>query len=187
MIISRTNQHDTPFIRWLVVCIYIVGILFISSSTILQYGFGLNADPYCKTAILLCLIFYLSAKVLMYLFLAERARLMTLPLANRKYDKIWLANMAMIVIGFGVIAILSFVYLVSEVSPVDGQCRIGLRLGIIVALGAYDFCINMWLTGLFIKLAAKYSENFFPDCVSRCWNGLRQALRLHATSLPADA
>jgi hypothetical protein len=49
----------------------------------------------------------------------------------------------MIVIGFGIIAILSFVYLVSEVSPVNGQCRIRLRLGVIVALAAYDFCINI--------------------------------------------
>jgi hypothetical protein len=187
IIISRENPHDTPYIRWLVICIYIVGILFVSSSTILQYGFGLNVGPYCKTAILLCLVFYLSAKVLMYLFLAERARLMTLPLVNRKHDKIWLANMAMIVLGFGTIAVLSFVYLVAEVSPIDGQCRIGLQLGILVALGAYDFCINMWLTGLFIKLAAKYFENFFPECVSRWWKVLSQALRLQATSLPSDA
>jgi hypothetical protein len=187
MIISRTNQHDTPFIRWLVVCIYIVGILFISSSTILQYGFGLNAAPYCKTAILLCLIFYLSAKVLMYLFLAERARLMCIPLVNRKHDLIWLANVAMIVVGFGIIAVLAFVYLVSQVSPIDGQCRIGLQLGITIVLLAYDLFINMWLTGLFIKLAAKYIERIFPERVSRWWNGLTQRVRRQAISLPANA
>src|SRR5438045_2508345 len=112
MIIGRENPHNTPVIRWLVICIYIVGILFISSSTILQYGFGLNVGPYCKTAILLCLVFYLSAKVLMYLFLVERARLMCLPLVNRKQDLLWLANMAMVVIGFGTIAVLAFIYLV---------------------------------------------------------------------------
>jgi hypothetical protein len=186
MIISRTNAHDTPFIRWLVICIYIVGILFISSSTILQYGFGLNVAPYCKTAILLCLVFYLSAKVLMYLFLAERARLMCIPLVNRKHDLIWLANVAMIVIGFGIIAVLAFVYLVSEVSPTDGQCRIGLQLGITVALLAYDLFINMWLTGLFIKLAAKYMERFFPEWMSHWWKGLSQRLRPQATSLSAN-
>jgi hypothetical protein len=187
MIISRKNPHDTPFIRWLVICIYIVGILFVSSSTILQYGFGLNVTPYCKTAILLCLVFYLSAKVLMYLFLAERARLMCLPLVNRKYDSIWLANVAMIVVGFGIIAVLAFKYLVSEVSPIDGQCRIGLQLGITVALLAYDLFINMWLTGLFIKLAAKYIDRLFPECVSRWWTGLNQRLRPQATSSPANS
>jgi hypothetical protein len=123
----------------------------------------------------------------MYLFLAERARLMRLPLANRKHDAIWLANMAMIVIGFGIIAVLAFVYLVSKVSPVDGQCRIGLHLGITVALLAYDMFINMWLTGLFIKLAAKYMDRFFPERVSRWWKVVSQCLRPQATSLPANA
>src|SRR5277367_5090510 len=187
MVISRENSQNTPFIRWLVICIYIVGILFVSSSTILQYGFGLNITPYCKTAILLCLVFYLSAKVLMYVFLAERARLMCFPLVNRKHDLIWLANISMVVIGFGIIAVLAFVYLVSEVSPVDGQCRIGPQLGITVALLAYDLFINMWLTGLFIKLAAKYIKRFFPECISRRWNDLSQRLRPQAISLPASA
>jgi hypothetical protein len=183
MIIRRENPHDTPFIRWLVICIYVVGILFISSSTILQFGFGLNVASHCKTAILLCLVFYLSAKVLMYIFLAERARLMRLPLVKRKQDTLWLANMAMIVVGFGIIAVLTFVYLIAVVSPIDGQCRIGIQLGILIALGVYDMCINLWLTGLFLKLAAKYIDNFVPECVSHWWKVLCPCLHPQATSL----
>jgi hypothetical protein len=187
MVISRENIHETPFIRWLVICIYIVGILFISSSTILQYGFGLNAGPYCKTAILLCLTFYLLCKVLMYMFLVERARLMCLPLVKRKHDTLWLVNMGMVVIGFGIVGILAFVYLIAYLSPVDGQCHIGVRLGITVALGGYDMLINFWLTGLFIKLAAKYMRRFFPECVSRWWKAPSQRLRPQVISLPANA
>jgi uncharacterized membrane protein (DUF485 family) len=164
-----------------------VAILFISSSTILQYGFGLNDDTYCKTAILLCLVFYLSAKVFMYMFLAERARLMRLPLVNRKRDFVWLANMVMIVIGFGIIAVLSFMYLVSRVSPADSQCRIGLQLGITVALLTYDMFINVWLTGLFIKLTSKYTTRFFPECISRRFTVLNQNVRRHSTTIPDGA
>jgi hypothetical protein len=94
--------------------------------------------------------------------------------------------MAMIVIGFGIIAVLAFVYLVSKVSPNDGQCRIGLQLGITIALLSFDLFINMWLTGLFIKLAARYIDRFFPECVSRWWKVLSQRLRPQATSLPVD-
>ena len=112
---------------------------------------------------------------------------MHLPVVNRKHDAIWLANMGMIVIGFGIIAVLAFVYMVSEVSPIDGQCRIGVQLGILVTLGAYDMCINMWLSGLFIKLAAKYMDNFFPEWVSRRWKVLSQRLRPQGISLPANA
>jgi hypothetical protein len=31
---------------------------------------------------------------------------------------------------------------------------------------------NMWLTGLHIKLAAKYMDRFFPERVSRWWKVL---------------
>jgi hypothetical protein len=47
--------------------------------------------------------------------------------------------------------------------------------------------INMWLTGLFIKLAAKYMDRFFPERVSRSWKVLSQRLHPQATSLPANA
>lgn len=112
---------------------------------------------------------------------------MCLPLVDRKHDFIWLANMAMIVMGFGIIAVLSFIYLVSKVSPVDGQCRIGLQLGITIALLSYDMFINVWLTGLFIKLTSKYITRFFPECISRWWIILNQRLRPQASSLLADA
>ena len=186
MIIRRENLHDTPFIRWLVIFIYIVGILFISSSTILQYGFGLGTGPYCKSAILLCLTFYLSAKVLMYMFLVERARLMCLPLVKRKHDTLWLVNMAMVVVGFGIVGILAFIYLIANISPVDSQCHIGVRVGVTVALGGYDMLINFWLTGLFIKLAARYIRRLFPECISRLWKVPSQRLRPQSISLPAN-
>jgi hypothetical protein len=95
--------------------------------------------------------------------------------------------MGMIVIGFGIIAILAFVYMVSEVSPIDDQCRIGVQLGILITLGVYDMCINMWLSGLFIKLAAKYMDNFFPECVSRWRKVLGQCLHPQTISLPSNA
>jgi hypothetical protein len=191
-IIGRRNPHETPFIRWLVICIYIVGILFISSSSILLYGFGLNLNHQCKGAIILCLVFYLSGKILMYMFLVERARLLCLPLKHRKHDVLWIVNMAMVCVGFGIVAILSFVYLVSKVSPDDGQCRIGLQAGAAGALLAYDTFINVWLTGLFIKLAAKYMKNFFPEPISRQWRRLRhrpsiQRIQLSAGNKQDDA
>jgi hypothetical protein len=186
MIIRRKNLQDTPFIRWLVMVIYIVGILFVLSSTLLQYGFGLNAPSNCKAAIILCLVFYLSAKVLMYIFFVERARLMCLPIVQRKYDKIWWGNMIMVVVGFGVIAVLAFIYLVSEVSKVDGQCRIGLQLGITIALLVYDMFINVWLTGLFIKLAAQYMKKFFPDRVTRWWEIFNRRLRPQQVDVSMD-
>ncbi|KAH0538464.1 hypothetical protein FGG08_004962 [Glutinoglossum americanum] len=186
VIIRRKDLHDTPFIRWLVIIIYVVGILFVLSSTLLQYGFGLNVVKNCRAAIILCLVFYLGAKVLMYIFFVERARLMCLPVVQRKYDKVWWGNMIMVVAGFGVIAVLSFVYLVTEVSPVDGQCRIGLRLGVTVALLAYDMIINVWLTGLFIKLAAQYMKKFFPDRVSKWWEIFNRKLRPREDDISMD-
>ncbi|KAI9773687.1 MAG: hypothetical protein M1840_006961 [Geoglossum simile] len=183
VILRRGGIVGTPFIRWLVILIYVVGITFVISSTLLQYGFGLNVASHCKAAIILCLVFYLSAKVLMYIFFVERARLMCLPVVRRKYDLMWWGNMIMVVVGFGIIAVLSFIYLVSHVSAVDGQCRIGLQMGITIALLAYDMLINVWLTGLFIKLAARYMRKFFPDRVSRWWEIFNRNLRPHSPAV----
>ena len=47
--------------------------MFVLSSTILQASFGLNSDPNaCDAGILLCLVCYLSSKVLIYFFLVEK-------------------------------------------------------------------------------------------------------------------
>src|SRR5438046_8991180 len=47
--------------------------------------------------------------------------------------------------------------------------------------------INVWLTGLFIRLVAKYMRKFFPERVSRWWEIFNRRLRPQSVNLPLDA
>lgn len=60
-------------VRQLVVLLYCFAMAFIVSSAILQSGLQLVDYQQCFAAIIICLIFYVGAKVLMYLFLVSEA------------------------------------------------------------------------------------------------------------------
>lgn len=60
-------------VRQLVVLLYCFAMAFILSSAILQSGLELVDYKQCFAAIIVCLIFYVGAKVLMYLFLVSEA------------------------------------------------------------------------------------------------------------------
>ena len=61
----------------------------------------------CRGSIELCLAFYVVAKVLVYLFLLERAS--SIRGLRRMRDPYWMAGVAIIIFGFGTISIFAFV------------------------------------------------------------------------------
>lgn len=57
-----------------VLAVYIDSYLFVFVTAVLQFALGVNKNvQICDGAILLCLVCYLSTKVLIYLFLVEKA------------------------------------------------------------------------------------------------------------------
>lgn len=59
-------------IRVLTVIVYLGTVCFIISASILISGWDFTTEAFCKAAIDLCLVFYLSHKTFMNLFLVER-------------------------------------------------------------------------------------------------------------------
>jgi hypothetical protein len=56
-----------------VFAIYVDSWLFVFATAVLQFGFGVDsALSICEAAILLCLVFYVTTKVFIYLFLVEK-------------------------------------------------------------------------------------------------------------------
>jgi hypothetical protein len=58
-------------------------------------------------------------------------------------DYWYIGNLAIIILGFGSIAVLSFIFPVAEFS--DRKCRIGLPFKITQPLLVYDIIINLYL------------------------------------------
>jgi hypothetical protein len=142
-----------PLIRFYLLAVYFWGICFIISVATLQFGYGVSSQRVCLASIMLCLVFYVVDKVIMYLFLIERAHVVRCRQYLRRSDRWYLFNTAIVALGFGTIAILSFIFPVAEFSTVDGKCRIGLPFKITLPLLIYDISINVYLTFHFLYFA----------------------------------
>lgn len=140
------------FIRLLVFMLYFAAIGFVASTAILQSGLDLSTIGSCRAAIYTCLVFYVGSKVLIQLFLVERAHAIRFRLKRRRQDWLWLVSVAIIVIGFGSIAGIAFAYPISHLASKDRRCRIGVPPKVTVPLITYDILINAALTGVFVAL-----------------------------------
>ncbi|KAF2095274.1 hypothetical protein NA57DRAFT_44928, partial [Rhizodiscina lignyota] len=155
-------RRNPPFIRILVTLLYVFAALLILSASTLYFGITLSTLPACHATIIVCLIFYVGSKVVMYLFLVERAHALRAPYLRRLHDWMWLGMMFVVITGFGTIAGAAFAWPIAEVGgkaissdippAADGRCRIGIPLKVTVPLLTYDIFINIALTGVFLWL-----------------------------------
>jgi hypothetical protein len=99
----------------------------------------------------------------MYLFLVERVHVVRRKRYSRRTNRWYIINLAIIALGFGSIAVFSFMDPVAELSPVDGKCRIGLPFKITLPLLIYDVCINVYLTAHFVYFARPHVNKWPPE------------------------
>ncbi|KAI9891290.1 MAG: hypothetical protein M1814_002803 [Vezdaea aestivalis] len=170
--IKRMNMS-----RALVIAIYLCGIFFIASASLLQFGATISTISRCKSAIIMCLVFYVGGKVLMYVFLCERMHAIRRNYLTRLQDHIWVMAIVVVIIGFGVIACLSFVYPVFDISKKDGRCRIGLPFKITLPLLIYDILVNSSLTIVFFWLVRPFMRKGMPSFAPACARRFHVAYR----------
>ncbi|KAM0719354.1 hypothetical protein Q7P37_005259 [Cladosporium fusiforme] len=151
-ITDRSHEKPLTFIRIIVFMLYFAAISYVATAAILQSGLDLSTIGSCRAAVYVCLVFYCGSKVLVQLFLVERAHAVRYHLKRRRRDFIWVVSLAVIVLGFGSIAGIAFAYPIVELAPTDHRCRIGVPLKVTVPLIAYEVSINLALTGVFIAL-----------------------------------
>jgi hypothetical protein len=123
----------------------------VATTAILQSGMDLSTVSSCRAAIYVCLVFYLGSKVFVQLFLVERAHAVRYRLKRRIEDRVWLAFVAIIVLGFGSITSVAFAYPVANLAS-DQKCRIGSPTKVTLPLLVYDIMINVGLTVVFVAL-----------------------------------
>ncbi|XTI92068.1 hypothetical protein V2W45_1471720 [Cenococcum geophilum] len=115
------NLLAMDFIRPIVVTLYMLAVAFVIAAAIVESGLGLCSFTICRTAILICLVFYVSSKVTI-------AHVLRAPYLRRAHDWIWLARMIVVASGFGTIIVFAFIYPLTDLSTTDGKCRIGFPL-----------------------------------------------------------
>ncbi|KAJ3943810.1 uncharacterized protein N0V96_006743 [Colletotrichum fioriniae] len=145
---------------FVVLAVYIDSYLFVFVTAVLQFALGVNKNvQICDGAILLCLVCYLSTKVLIYLFLVEKAHIIRGATKPRLQSKLYLFNSFGMLGVYAVIAILNFIFRITRID--DGQCYIGMQKVSMIPLISFDAVVNVYLTILFlIPLKSKASQAF---------------------------
>lgn len=141
------------------------------SASILESGLDLSTIESCRAAIYTCLVFYVSAKITVQVFLCERAHAIRAHLFTRFRDIIWLVSMAITVFGFGAVATVAFIFPIATKSAEDGRCRIGLPYKVSIPLLGLDCIVSVALTGVFLYLLRPFLKphaNLAAPSVSLC-------------------
>ena len=136
--------------------VYLGAICFIISASILISGWDFTTEVLCRAAIDLCLVFYLSHKTFMNLFLVERTHQIRACEVARHKDVLFYIGVAVVLGGFGTIAAFAFMDPVASVSNTDGKCRIGLPPTATLPLLVYNIMINFLITGAFCLLSLRH-------------------------------
>ncbi|KAF2466504.1 uncharacterized protein BDR25DRAFT_293412 [Lindgomyces ingoldianus] len=139
-----------PFTNWLILAIYIDSTLFVFVTAIISRGLGINDSPQvCEGAILLCLICYMTTKVLIYLFLVEKAYIIRGSRNARMKDKLFLFNFFGMIVPYLVVIVLNFIFRIAYINE-NGVCIIGMKKIAMLPLISFDVVVNVYLTLLFL-------------------------------------
>ncbi|KAF2685542.1 hypothetical protein K458DRAFT_364394 [Lentithecium fluviatile CBS 122367] len=135
---------------WLILAIYIDSFLFVFATAILTRGTGINeSQGVCDGGILLCLVCYMTTKILIYYFLVEKAYIVRGSRLPRMKTKMWLFNCLGMLLPYIVVVILNFIFRIAYIDD-DGVCIIGMEKISMLPLISFDVVVNVYLTLLFI-------------------------------------
>ncbi|KAF2827431.1 hypothetical protein CC86DRAFT_290120 [Ophiobolus disseminans] len=111
----------------IILVIYADSALFVLTTSVIVHGFGINnSREVCEGGIILCLVCYMTTKILIYYFLVERA-----------------------VFPYTVFVILNFIFRITYINP-NGVCIIGMQKLAMLPLIIFEIIVNIYLTLLFV-------------------------------------
>jgi hypothetical protein len=166
-----SREHDLRSLKplhYLQLAVYILGMMFSASAAITTFGVGLNGPVECQAAVILCLVFYLGQKFLLYLFLVERTQVIPARQTSRFRNWIYVSGLVIVIAGFSAVAAISFMWKVADYESLTGECFIGLPARVALPLLTYDITVNLLLTGVFLYYVKRYLQGsnlwaFFRD------------------------
>lgn len=130
--------------------IYVDSTLFVLATSIIVHGLGINSSrAVCEGGILLCLVCYMTTKILIYYFLVERAYIVRGSRKPRLKTKLWLFNCLFMMLPYTIFVIMNFVWRITYIND-KGVCIIGMQKIAMLPLIIFEVVVNIYLTLLFI-------------------------------------
>ncbi|KAJ4334342.1 hypothetical protein N0V95_009191 [Ascochyta clinopodiicola] len=179
-------EVPTPGQVIIVLMIYVDSTLFVLGSAIIVHGLGINSSRgVCEGGILLCLICYMTTKILIYYFLVERAYIVRGSLKPRLKTKLWLFNCLFMILPYTVFVIMNFVWRITYINE-KGMCIIGMQKIAMMPLIIFEVVVNVYLTLLFIlplRQLYSYKNNVNPKLNRMAFRSLIGSLATLTTSV----
>ncbi|KAF9065062.1 hypothetical protein BDP27DRAFT_78974 [Rhodocollybia butyracea] len=149
---SFSNIVYTPWPRLCLLLVLLDSWLFVFSSGILIFGIGLEfSSAVCSAAIIHCVSFYATSKILVYFYLIERVHIVWAPVEGRSRFKSPVDVICFITVSlYTVVIALMIAGRISLLRSGDDACLIGLKGFSSIPLLSYDLYINVFLTSLFL-------------------------------------
>ncbi|KAJ7048125.1 hypothetical protein C8F01DRAFT_164512 [Mycena amicta] len=147
---------------WPRLCVILVLLdswLFLFSTGLLIFGVGLQMNQTsCAAGIYLCVLFYCTSKVLIYLFLTEKVYIVWGNGNRRLRSPTYLVCVGSVAL-YTAVMLAMFFGRIEKFREGDGACVLGLKPTASLPLLSYDLYINLLLTTLFIYpiLRSKHS------------------------------
>ncbi|KAH6848359.1 hypothetical protein B0I37DRAFT_406114 [Chaetomium sp. MPI-CAGE-AT-0009] len=148
-------------IQWsssVVFAIYTDSFMFVFATAVLQFGFGAGySGAACETAILLCLVCYVTTKINPFLsgYIIRSSNK-----KPRLKSKLYIFNSFGMIGAYCLVVVPNFVLRFARVE--DGECIIGMQRPAMIPLIVFDLLVNVYLTIIFLKpLSSLYSYKNF--------------------------
>ncbi|OCL06506.1 hypothetical protein AOQ84DRAFT_75607 [Glonium stellatum] len=146
---SVCSWRRLPLSGWLLVFIYCDSFAFVFLTGVLSRGFDMNVLNICRGVILLCLACYMTTKVLIYLYLVEKAYIVRGRQQRRLKDKLYLFNFFAMICPYIGVFVLNFVFRFAYLDR-NGMCIIGMKKVAMIPLISLEVVVNVYLTLLFV-------------------------------------
>lgn len=140
---------ELPLPQYTLFSFYILSFLFSSVSAILKDLEPNRSPSLCDASILVCLLFYLSAKIVQYHYLVERAHIVRAKRTTRLQDKIYIFNCVCLILPYVALVILNFYWRLGYINT-QGVCINGLEMQGIIPLLAFEILMNIYMTLLYV-------------------------------------
>ncbi|KAL5634487.1 hypothetical protein ACGC1H_002517 [Rhizoctonia solani] len=148
LLASRT-WTTIPWARICLLLALVVAWLYLMMTGVLLHGAPRQHESHrCSIAIIICLICYCANKGLVYLCLIERVRAVWSTSQQRWRSPVYLFCLSLLLPLIGTLAGLLLPQAVHYIY--SGYCVIGTNQPSSIFLLAYDICINLFLTGMFV-------------------------------------
>ncbi|KAJ4990722.1 hypothetical protein SVAN01_03731 [Stagonosporopsis vannaccii] len=180
------NWRTLPLAIWLILMIYVDSTLFVLATSIIVHGLGINSSrQVCEGGILLCLVCYMTTKILIYYFLVERAYIVRGSRKPRLKTKLWLFNCLFMMLPYTIFVIMNFVWRITYINE-RGVCIIGMQKIAMLPLITFEVVVNIYLTLLFIlplRRLYSYRHNANPKLNRMAFRSLVGSLATLTTSV----